>query len=115
MKIIGLLSGKGGVGKTTTSINVSAALNHFGKKVVVVDANVTTPNVGLHLGVPIVPVTLHDVLKGSHKIHDAVYQHKSGTLVVPASIALHDLKNLNPNKLTKHIEDLKQSVEIINV
>src|SRR3989338_5735279 len=91
-RVIVCAGGKGGTGKTTTSINLSAALNYFGKRVTIIDANLTTPNVGLHLGVPIVPVTLHDVLKGRSDISEAVYLHKSGTRVVPASIALNALK-----------------------
>ena len=57
-KIIAIVSGKGGVGKTTSAINLGVALNKFGKNVVVVDANLTTPNIGLHLGAPIVPISL---------------------------------------------------------
>ena len=63
-RFIGCLAAKGGVGKTTSSINLSAALGHFGKSVILVDGNLTTPNVGIYLGVPIAPVTLHDVLRG---------------------------------------------------
>ena len=51
-KILVITSGKGGVGKTTTAINLGAAINYFGKDVVVIDANLTTPNVGIHLNSP---------------------------------------------------------------
>jgi len=68
MKLITVTSGKGGVGKTTTSINLGAALNELGKEVVVVDANLTTPNLGLHFGAPIVPVSLNHVLQGKADI-----------------------------------------------
>ena len=67
-KLITITSGKGGVGKTTTAINLGAALNAFGKDVVVLDANLTTPNVGLHLGAPLVPVSLNHVLSGKANI-----------------------------------------------
>jgi len=72
-KIITITSAKGGVGKTTTSINLGAALNAFGHDVVIVDANLTTPNVGLHLGAPIVPISLNHVLNGKADIEDAIY------------------------------------------
>ena len=56
-RIIGCISAKGGVGKTTSAINLAAALNYFGKDVTLVDANLTSPNVGIYLGTPISPVT----------------------------------------------------------
>jgi septum site-determining protein MinD len=87
-RFISIISGKGGVAKTTTSINLGAALSYFGKDVIVVDANLTTPNIGVHLGVPVVPVHLHHALQGKHNIRDAVYMHPGGTKFVPASIAL---------------------------
>lgn len=99
MKLITVTSGKGGVGKTTTAINLGAALNSFGKEVIIVDANLTTPNVGLHLGAPIVPINLNHVLLGKAKVSDAIYEHESGTKIVPSSLSVKELKRLNHKKL----------------
>src|SRR3990167_3100878 len=98
-KLITITSGKGGVGKTTTAINLAAALNSFGKDVIIVDANLTTPNVGLHFGAPIVPVSLNHVLLGKAKISDAIYEHESGTKIVPSSLSVKELRRLNHRKL----------------
>jgi len=62
-RLITITSGKGGVGKTTTTINLGVALQSLGKRVIIVDANLSTPNVGLHLGAPIVPISLNHVLQ----------------------------------------------------
>lgn len=97
--IITITSGKGGVGKTTSAINLGAALNGFGKEVIVVDANLTTPNIGLHLGAPMVPVTLNHVLLGKAKIEDALYEHESGTKILPSSLSVKELKRVNHGKL----------------
>ena len=98
-KIITITSGKGGVGKTTTAINLAAALNSFGKEVILVDANLSTPNVGLHFGAPIVPITLNHVLNGKAEIADAIYEHASGTKIMPSSLSVKDLRNINHSKL----------------
>ena len=95
MKLITITSGKGGVGKTTTAINLGAALNFFEKEVIILDANLTTPNVGLHLGAPIVPVNLNHVLIEKAKISDSIYEHESGTKIIPSSLSVKELKRLN--------------------
>ncbi|MEK6928527.1 MAG: cell division ATPase MinD [Nanoarchaeota archaeon] len=98
-KLITITSGKGGVGKTTTAINLGAALNAFGKEVIILDANLTTPNIGIHLGAPIVPINLNHVLLGKAKIVDAIYAHESGTKIIPSSLSVKELKRLNHSKL----------------
>jgi septum site-determining protein MinD len=98
-RIITITSGKGGVGKTTTSINLGAAINAFGREVIVVDANLTTPNVGLHLGAPIVPISLNHVLSGKAKLTEAMYEHESGTKIIPSSLSVSELRRLDPDKL----------------
>lgn len=104
--ILSLISGKGGVGKTTTAVSLAAALAEKGNEVILVDGNLTTPNVSLHLGIPLYPVTLHDVLRGDARIDEALYTHKSGIRIVPASLSVEDLKDLKPEKFQNLINDL---------
>jgi septum site-determining protein MinD len=61
-RVITVLSGKGGVGKTFVTANLGVTLAEMGKDVTILDGNLTTPNLGLHLGIPIFPRTIHDVL-----------------------------------------------------
>ncbi|MCD6402758.1 MAG: cell division ATPase MinD [Candidatus Aenigmarchaeota archaeon] len=98
-RIIVFSSGKGGVGKTTLVSNLAAALADFGEEVVAIDANVTTPNLGLHLGIHLAPNTLHDVLKGNVKLRNAIYPHPLGFKVVPASLNVNDLKSVDVGRL----------------
>lgn len=114
-KIITILSGKGGVGKTVTAVNIATALNELGKNVVVVDSNLTTPNLALHLGAPIVPVTLNHVLQGRKKISQAVYTHHSGTKVVLASLSLDSMKGIRPELFSKSLQQLKKFNDYIIV
>ena len=112
-KVITIVSGKGGVGKTVSAINIAASLNKMKKNVILVDCNFTTPNTALHLGSPIVPVTLNHVLSGKKKVYEAVYQHYSGLKLVASSISLKALKNINLDKLPKAIKDLRRISDLI--
>jgi septum site-determining protein MinD len=112
-RIIGVVSGKGGVGKTTVVANLGAALAKMGKDVIVLDANLTTPSLGLHLGVPLYPVTLHDVLKGRANIKDAIYMHDSGMKIIPAGLSLRDMRGVDSKDLPNALLDLLGSAEII--
>ncbi len=112
-RVITITSGKGGVGKTTSAINLGGAINQFGKDVVVIDANLTTPNIGLHLGAPIVPVSLNHVLLGKAKISDAIYEHESGTKIIPSSLSIRELRNLQHDKLKEVTRKLKKMTDFI--
>lgn len=92
-RIITVSSGKGGVGKTTLVANLAAALALYGKSVVAVDANLTTSNLALHLGMHLYPKTIHDVFDGKARINDVIYTHKTGFKVVPADISLRKVRS----------------------
>lgn len=94
-RVIVCTSGKGGVGKTALVSNLATALTELGQDVVAVDANLTTPNLGLHLGLHLAPKTLHDVLRGKAKLKNATYPHPLGFKIVPASMSVNDLKGVD--------------------
>ena len=110
MRAISIVSGKGGVGKTTTAVNLGITLNNLGKEVIIVDGNISTPNLGLSLGAPVIPIALQHALVDKRKTEKAIYIHDSGTKIVPASISFNEeapMKNLKQvvNRL-KNIGDL---------
>lgn len=112
-RIITIVSGKGGVGKTTTAINLGMALNNLDKQVIVVDANLNTPNIGLNLGAPIVPVSLNHVLKGKADIEEAIYEHESGTKIVPSSLSIKEVKGYGSNKLPTVTQKLSKISDFV--
>lgn len=114
-RIITVISGKGGVGKTTTVSNLGAALVKQGERVLILDANVTTPNLSLHLGMPFYPVTLHDALKRKVMPNHIVYDHPSGLKVVPASLSADAMKDVDLKRLESVIWNILGEASIIIV
>jgi septum site-determining protein MinD len=114
-KIIVITSGKGGVGKTTTAINLGAAMNYFGKDVLIIDGNLTTPNVGIHLNSPEVPINLNHVILGKADAYEAVYEHESGVKIMPSSLSIKELSKIKPEKVKDFSEDFKKISEYIIV
>lgn len=101
-RIIGVFSCKGGVGKTTTAVNLASFLNEkVGSDVIIVEANLTAPNVALHLGVVDPSITMHDVLAGRTSIERAISVSNGGLHYIPGSIAISE---------EIHLVDIKSSL-----
>jgi len=104
--IISIVSGKGGVGKTTITANLGLALADIGKDVLIVDVDIEMPNLSLILGMKEsegrAHATLHDVLRGEAELEDAIIGRemgKSQVFVLPASLALEKLKYIREDRL----------------
>lgn len=110
---IAIASAKGGVGKTTTAINLTSALSQFGRNVVLVDGNYTKPNVGLMLGITKVDATLHHTLRGEEHIEEAVYIHPSGIQVIPGSIIYEEIHQNHIKKIEDAILPLRGKCEAV--
>ena len=108
-----ITSGKGGVGKTTTAINLGAAINYFGKDVLVIDGNLSTPNIGIHLNSPEVPINLNHVLLRKAKPFEAVYEHDSGVKIIPSSLSIKELKKIKPERISDFKNDFRKLSEYI--
>ena len=98
-RVIAVANQKGGVGKTTTCINLGVALARLGKKVLLVDAD-PQGQVALGLGFPKkVRVTLKNMLENiimglEFDPKEVILKHKEGVEVIPANKLLAGLDKL---------------------
>jgi MinD-like ATPase involved in chromosome partitioning or flagellar assembly len=107
--IIAFVSVKGGVGKTTLALEVASSLvNHFNKKVLLVDANFSAPNIGLYFGLTN-DLSLHDALDGT-PLHNTIYE-AHGIDIIPASMKYHS--EVDPFKLKKLLAKFKPRYDYI--
>ncbi len=114
-KVFVITSGKGGVGKTTTAINLGAAINYFGKDVLVIDGNLSTPNIGIHLNSPEVPINLNHVLLNKAEPAEAIYEHESGLKILPSSLSIKELKKIKPERLKDFKKDFTEIADYVIV
>jgi len=94
-RVISVVSGKGGVGKTTVTSNIAVALAHQDEEVLVIDGNFSGANVAQHFGIDFQDVSLNNVLNGEAYITQAVTKHPAGVSILPASILEFDANSEN--------------------
>lgn len=89
MRTIAIMNQKGGVGKTTSSVNLAAALARQGQKVCVIDMD-PQGHASFHLGLECQPgsITIYDVFSGNATIDDARQLVGDNISIVPSNIDL---------------------------
>ena len=109
-KSIGILSVKGGVGKTSSVIALGDAFSKFGKKVLLVDANFSAPNLGVHLNIIEPKKTAHHVLNRTASFKDAI-QKMDNFDVLPSSM-FEDIL-ISPIELRKKLGMVKGKYDFV--
>lgn len=115
--VIGVASGKGGVGKTTISVNLALALIAQGKKVALLDADLGLANAQLLLGLN-APFNLSDVISGNKTVREVSISNDDGLILIPGASGNAELANipaLTAQSLIQSIFDEHVDLDIIVV
>lgn len=112
--VLTIAGGKGGVGKTTTAINLGAVLEKNGYDAVVVDADLGMANLGEMLDAT-QETTIHDVLAGNATVSAALSDAPGGLTIIPGEQSLEAFADADPAKLRKVIKTLQTSFDVVLV
>ena len=95
VRVIAVTSGKGGVGKTSVSVNLGVSLASMGKDVLLMDADLGLANVDVMLGLR-PRFNLSHVVSGERPLDEVVVDGPEGLKIVPASSGIHSMASLEP-------------------
>ena len=115
--VIVITSGKGGVGKTTTSANIGTALAHLGYKVVLIDTDIGLRNLDLLLGLENrIVYTIVDVVEERCKLKQALVKDKKNpNLCLLAAAQTRDKSAVDADQLKDICEKLKEDFDYVLV
>jgi flagellar biosynthesis protein FlhG len=114
-RVIAVTSGKGGVGKTTMSINLSLTLARMGHRVCLIDVDLGTANVEFLLNLK-APYNIAHLLAGEREMSEILIEGPEGLLILPGSSGLEKLANLSEWQFTRLVNSfnlLDQKCDIV--
>lgn len=114
VQVIAVSGGKGGVGKTNVSVNLSLALAALNRRVVLMDADLGLANVDLQLGIS-PQRNLFDVISGEADLADVLVE-THGIRVVPAASGIQRMSQLDPMEhagLVQAFSDINDDLDVL--
>ena len=114
-EVIVITSGKGGVGKTTTTANVGTGLAQLNKKVVLIDTDIGLRNLDVVMGLENrIVYNLVDVVEGNCKIKQALIKDKKyPELYLLPSAQTRDKTSVTPEQMKKLTDELREEFDYI--
>ncbi|BAN49714.1 flagellar biosynthesis regulator FleN [Metapseudomonas resinovorans NBRC 106553] len=115
VQVIAVTGGKGGVGKTNVSVNLSLALAELGRRVMLLDADLGLANVDVLLGLT-AKRTLADVINGECDLRDVLLQGPGGIRIVPAASGTQSMVQLSPMQhagLIQAFSDISDNLDVL--
>lgn len=114
-EVIVITSGKGGVGKTTTSANVGTGLAKLDRKVVLIDTDIGLRNLDVVMGLENrIVYNLVDVVEGNCRIKQALIKDKRyPNLYLLPSAQTRDKNSVTPEQMKKLVDELRDEFDYI--
>ena len=114
-EVIVITSGKGGVGKTTTSANIGTGLALLGMRVVLIDTDIGLRNLDVVMGLENrIVYNLVDVVEGNCRMKQALIRDKRyPNLYLLPSAQTRDKSAVNPEQMIKLVDDLRDDFDYI--
>ena len=114
-EVIVITSGKGGVGKTTTTANIGTGLAQLEKKVILIDTDIGLRNLDVVMGLENrIVYNLVDVIEGNCRLKQAIIRDRRyPNLYLIPSAQTKDKRAVNPEQMKKLTEALKEEFDYI--
>lgn len=117
VQVIAITSGKGGVGKTSVSVNLATAMAQAGKQTMLLDGDLGLANVDVMLGLQ-PTCNLANVLEGQCTLEDTILQGPAGLMVIPASSGKKNMAELTRAEnagLIRAFSELSRPLDVLFV
>lgn len=115
VQVLAVTSGKGGAGKTTTSINLAAAMRKLGQEVMIMDADLGLANIDVMLGLR-PKFNLSHVLNGEKRLDEVILKGPEGIMIVPAASGLQSMSELSHGEhqgIIHAFSDLENDIDVL--
>ncbi len=106
-RIIAIASGKGGVGKTCVSLNLSLALSELGAKVCLLDADLGLANINILLGFQ-PQLTFYDMLHNGKSLDEVMFDGPSDVKIIPGGSGIQELTTVDESRYGAVIEHFRK-------
>lgn len=114
IKVVSIAGGKGGVGKTTVSINLAVSLAKAQIKTLLFDADLSLANVDLLLGFHS-KKSIKDVLMGRASLHDICLQGPHGLKIIPGASGIQNLADMSSEQVVSLIRSFSEITDALDV
>lgn len=102
-EVIGIASGKGGVGKTTVAVNLAIALKQAGNNVMLFDADLGLANSQIALGCAC-PFNLSHFMSGQKTLEEIIVTSRQGVMLIPGASGVRELAALSGSQASRIVQ-----------